>query len=91
MVPLVTYVIFNVDFMWISLINIISLLLSLISFIVHFNANSDANGEEIAIIVILYFQFLVAITIISGFIGYWLDRTERKQFKLMATIEQKID
>jgi heme/copper-type cytochrome/quinol oxidase subunit 1 len=69
MVPLITYVIFNVDFFWITCCNILSCILSLISLNLHFAFN-DYDNTEISVFVILYFSFIVAITLISGFIGY---------------------
>jgi heme/copper-type cytochrome/quinol oxidase subunit 1 len=86
MVPLITYAIFNVDFLWITICNMVSLVLSLISLNLHFGF-SDYSSEEIVIFVIVYFAFILAISLISGLIGYQLERSERNQFKLVAKIE----
>ena len=90
MVPAITFILFNVDWILITIVNIASIILSLISLIVH-NALQDRSSEMIAMISIYYILFLVAITFVSGFVGYWLERAERKEFKLIKTIESKIE
>lgn len=82
MIPLITFLLFNVDWILISYVNALSVVLSLFSLTVH-NASENRDSDVVAIIGIYYFLFLVAITLVSGFVGYWIERAERKEFKLI--------
>lgn len=90
MVPLFSFVLFNVDWILISWVNLVSIVLSMVSLIVH-TLEDTSEITKVWVICIYYFLFLSAITIVSGFIGYWMERASRKEFKLIRTIESKIE
>jgi len=90
MIPLVTFITFNVDWIMIAWVNVFNLVLSVISLSVYASKIQDTAGE-VAIVILMYIIILSAITIVAGFVGFWTRRAERKEFKLIRTIESKIE
>jgi magnesium-transporting ATPase (P-type)/class 3 adenylate cyclase len=88
----ITYILFNVDFLKITILNILELVLILISLSVVASSNPDYHsGGEVAFIVLTYMIFLISITITSGIAGYKLDQHRRLQHKLIQTITDQVE
>lgn len=88
----IIYILFNVDFLKITVLNFLELLLILISLSIVASTYSDYESSgEAAFIVITYMIFLISITITSGIAGYKLEQHRRLQHKLIQTITDQVN
>jgi hypothetical protein len=76
LVPLCTYILFNVNFLKITLVNFISCVLFIIQFGVNGSSKEDEGGK-LAILAVSYLVIIVGITIICCIIGLWQDKASR--------------
>jgi hypothetical protein len=86
--PMVMYVLLNPDWMKINYLNFLHIILMVISIAVYGDAH-DLNNIELGALIIYYFIMIVAITIICATIGYWLERGERNEFKIIRETESE--
>jgi len=88
--PLLTYILFNVHWYWITGLNIVNILLYLISFSI-FTAGEESDGSVAVVIIISYLVLIIGITIICSLIGFWSNLALRQEFKMLRTIETQME
>ena len=79
LVPSITFILLNVDWYYIGLVNILNIALSVISLPLILSDGSTAS----ALTIIGYLILIVAITITSAIVGYYLEAYKRTEYKLM--------
>lgn len=89
-IPAVTYVLFNVDWFQITIMNIINVSLYIISISIFYSkTDSNASTGSQILIALNYLVLTFSITITSAFLGYYLERSRRLEYKLISL--EKID
>ncbi|CAG9318515.1 unnamed protein product [Blepharisma stoltei] len=91
MVPTISYILFNVDFEYITILNIINVLLFLISLLFYYLGSSEYNRTEETLLLLTALLLVVAITATSGFIGYFLDKSKRQEHKLINIAKNGVE
>lgn len=91
-IPAVTYILFNVDFLQVTYLNFLNLGLYIISLSIYyvFSASSLSFYSKLfsaASYLILNF----AISATSTFLGYYLERTRRLEYKLMSIERNEVE
>jgi phospholipid-translocating ATPase len=89
-IPSIAYILFNVDFEQISYLNLLNLSLYSISLSIYyiFSVNNQDFFEKLFnVLSFLILNFSISAT--SAFLGYYLERTRRLEYKLMTL--EKID
>ncbi|CAG9315347.1 unnamed protein product [Blepharisma stoltei] len=92
-VPAITYILFNVDWVKITHLNIINVILFAISLIYYCYGNHQKYSGALETIFIAFIPFIlvVSITLTSSFIGYNLERSRRYEHKLMNIAENGVE
>jgi hypothetical protein len=78
-VPILTFVLFNIGFMKICLINLLHMLLFMTSLIL-WAAFQPFSRYEALVIIVSYTVLMIGITLTCALIGYWIEHTERREF-----------
>ena len=89
-IPAITYILFNVDFEQVSYLNLLNLSLYTISISIYYIfkvPGQDFFEQLFSVLSFLILNFAVSAT--SAFLGYYLERTRRLEYKLMSM--EKID
>jgi magnesium-transporting ATPase (P-type)/class 3 adenylate cyclase len=87
-VPAITYILFMVDWVKITYLNILNIILYLISIsIYYYYTNLGYTTLETIITILSYMILDISISITSAFLGYYLERTGRLEYKLMRMKE----
>lgn len=85
LIPILTFVLFNISTYKVFVINIISLIIYLVRVLL--NYGTKHSSVEIAIIGSNYSALLFGITFISAYVGYELERTKRMEYVLLKRLE----
>ncbi len=72
LVPLCTYILFNVNIIKITFVNLVSIIIFIIQFSINGNQKESDTGK-LAVIIISYTILLIGITFICGIVGLWHD------------------
>ena len=89
-IPAITYILFNVDFEQVTYLNLLNLSLYTISISIYYIfkvPGQDFFEQLFAVLSFLILNFAISAT--SAFLGYYLERTRRLEYKLMSM--EKID
>ncbi|OMJ92367.1 hypothetical protein SteCoe_4920 [Stentor coeruleus] len=86
MIPAVTYLLFNVDWVFLTYVNILSLILSIISAAFYFE-----NEGSSSLFIIYCVLVLMALVFLSGIVGYILEKHYRNIFKLAIYIRKHVE
>lgn len=87
LVPIITFVLFNVSSYKILIINIIFMAFYLLRVFVTYGL--EENGIVLAIIIMNYMGLLIGILVVSTFVGYALEKSKRLEFVLHKNLEQE--
>lgn len=88
LVPLLSYFLLSIGWFWMHIINLINVLLTLVSILVKNETESSSNNGPIyAIFMIL----LVSITLTCAIIGYFIELSKRKEFRLLNKTNAAVD
>ena len=89
-IPAVTYVLFNVDWVQITCLNVFNMSLYIISISIYysFTDTSTSTGSQV-LIALNYLVLAFSISITSAYLGYYLERSKRLEYKLISL--EKID
>ena len=68
--PLITYILFNVHWYGITILNIVNIILYLISFSLY-TSSDESDGSVAVVTIISYLTLIIGITIICALIGFW--------------------
>ena len=79
LVPLVTNVLLNVDWFYISILNLLNVVLGIISFSVYY----QHGPAKSALSILKYTTLTIAITATSSIVGYYLVLSKKTEHKLM--------
>ena len=91
-IPAITYILFNVDFLQITYLNILSLSLYIVSLSIYYQFSSPGYTFLHTLLTVLSYIILnLSITITSAFLGYYLERTKRLEYKFMRMEEIGIE
>ena len=91
-IPAITYILFNVDFLQVTYLNILSLSLYVISLSIYYQFSSNGYTFLHTLLTILSYLILnLSITITSAFLGYYIERTKRLEYKFMRMEEIGIE
>lgn len=85
LIPILTFVLFNVSTYKVFIINIISIIVYLIRVLTHYGTIYE--GIDMGIIALDYAALLIGITSISAYVGYELERTKRIEYVLLKKLE----
>ncbi|CAG9312880.1 unnamed protein product [Blepharisma stoltei] len=91
MVPAISYILFDVDYLSITLLNIINIGLFLMALLIYYIGNSSYGNTEAILLIIKSMILIVAISVTSAFIGYFLDKSKREEHKLMNITENAVE
>ena len=80
LVPSVTFLILNVQWLGILALNILNVTLFIISIVVEYSGYY--NPSELALLSVSLIIFLVAITLTSALVGYFLETSNRTEYRL---------
>lgn len=84
-VPILTFVLFNVSTYKVLIINMIFNICYIIR--VSITYSSPLNDIDLSIIILNYTALLFGITLVSAFVGYALEKAKRMEFVLMKQLE----
>lgn len=79
LVPSITFILINVDWLYMTLINCLNIILVIITLSLEFNDNS----KESAFIIIKYLILIIAITTTSAIVGFNLELYKRTEYQLL--------
>ncbi|OMJ83656.1 hypothetical protein SteCoe_15383 [Stentor coeruleus] len=86
MIPAVTYILFNVDWVYLTYVNTLSLIFSIITLSLYF------KNASMSILCIIYSIFvLVSLTLFTSIFGYMLEKYYRNVFKLTIYIKKQVE
>jgi hypothetical protein len=89
LLPMMTYVLFNIDWLIVTWLNSLHILFMMLSSVV-FCFVQEYDAFEIIAVVTYITVLITAITITSALIGYWLEKAERKEYTLFKKAENEI-
>lgn len=90
-VPAVSYILFNVDAVKITLLNILNVVLFFIGLVVFYVTSDAYNDTEKALLILTAFILLTAISVTSAKVGWHLDKNKRQEHKLMNIAESGVE
>ena len=88
LIPIVTFIGFNISSYKLLICNVFFLVLYLIRVSVHYFLN--IGGNEAAVIMVNYMALLFGILLVSAFVGFSLEKSKRKEYKLGKTLEDQV-
>ena len=93
LIPAITYILFNVDWMYITYLNILSVSLYVISISIYYiySTNIHYTFLETFLTILSYIIINISITVTSAFLGYYIERTKRLEYKLIKMEEIDIE
>lgn len=86
-VPILTFVLFNVSTYKVLIINLIFNVFYIIR--VSITYSHTLNEITLSIIILNYTALLLGITLVSGFVGYALEKSKRTEFVLIKQLENQ--
>ncbi|CAG9334360.1 unnamed protein product [Blepharisma stoltei] len=89
--PSITYSILNVDFLLITILNSINLLLFPVSLIRSYLSDISHSAQYISLVSIQYLIFSIAIAVSCGIEGYFFEFSRRSEFKLLRIVENGVE
>jgi phospholipid-translocating P-type ATPase (flippase) len=89
-IPSITYILFNVNWVKISVLNTLNQMLFLISVIYAFDATTSMSPDSVLLMIgFIIFNFSIALT--SAIVGHNLEKNNRLEYKLIKTKELGIE
>lgn len=89
-IPSITYILFNVNWIKISILNTLNQLLFIISIIYSFQLTTTMAPDDI-LLMIGFIIFNIAIALTSAIVGHNLEKINRLEYKLIKTKELGIE
>lgn len=88
LIPIMTFVLFNISSYKLLICNVFFLVLYLIRVSIFYSVT--IGGTEAAVIMVNYIALLFGITIVSAFVGFSLEKSKRKEYTLGKTLEDQV-
>lgn len=85
MLPIITFVLFNISTYKVFIVNVVFNILYLIRVSITYGTQLD--GVEVTVILMNYTSLLFGITFISAFVGYKIEKGNREEFVLRKKLE----
>lgn len=89
-IPSITYILFNVNWIKISALNGLNQVLFIVSIVYTFNVTTSMAPDDV-LIMIGFIIFNIAITLTSAIVGYNLEKNNRLEYKLIKTKELGVE